>query len=106
MTGTTRALAGSVRIRVLLPLRPPLVLPERPEPDEEPSALPDVVPEAAWLSGMQSMCTGLELCSLALPVSLSASCDRGRPESERIAATTSAVVRMPSPGMSRWSQRA
>lgn len=66
---------------VVAPLVEPLRLPEV-EPLVEPSVEP-VVPVAlwfagafvvpAWLSGMQSMCTGLAECSFALPVSLSAS---------------------------------
>jgi hypothetical protein len=38
-----------------------------------PLVTPDEVEPAAWLSGMQSMWTGLEECSLAFPVSLPAS---------------------------------
>ena len=46
----------------------PLVLPVVAEPE----VVPEVLPEA-WVSGVQSMCTGLEERSFAIPVDLSAS---------------------------------
>ena len=57
---------------LVVPLTPPAptVLPDVPDDVVDPVALPPVVVES---SSMQSLCTGLAECSLALPVSLCAS---------------------------------